>query len=318
MPRIPSKGLLLSVCLSASVALAAVAYRLNSPSINFPRAPSTVSSRPSAPALPNRPVINDDVRNQLSAALQTSVVGDAATMQALETLTENPAAAVDLGRQLMREFPGRADEIGTILIGALVRGSHHASALEIAQYGPDANRAEWLQLILSHWARTEPDAGNLIVDQLRQNAVDSETFALVAKNWAASAPAELGRYALALPASPYRSAALAAALDPWIQQDPSAVANCATLLTEPVERNIFFAALASKTDAALHSTSQRLRWAETITDPELRRDTLDHVVREWSANDPAAARRYLAGSSDFNPEQRQTLLAALNRPIEAL
>lgn len=316
MPRIPSKGPLLFVCLCASVALAAIAFWLNPASANIPRATSTPSSRPPASTFSNEIAANNDLGSQLSAALRTTATGDATTMLALEMLAENPAAAVNLGQQLMREFPDRAAEIGTIVIGALVRDSHHAAALELAQNGPQANRVEWLQIVLSDWART--DAGSLIVDQLREKAVDLDTFALVTKKWAASAPTELARYALALPPGEYRSTALAAALDPWVQQDPSAVANRLPLLTEPIERDLFFAALVLKTDSALRPTGQRLLWAEAITDPALRRNALDRVVREWSANDPSAARRYLAGSADFNSEQRQALLAALNPPAEAL
>jgi hypothetical protein len=328
MLRIPSKGLPLYACLFTSALLAAVSFRLNSPAGTTTHAQIIA---PSYTATPSRswevvaastssgttaaPI--DDTFAHISALLRSGSAGDAASMQALETLASNPAAALASGQRLMREFPDRAGEIGTILVGALVRGSHHTEALQLVQCGPESSRAEWLEIILSHWARTEPDAGKLIVDQLHQNAVSAATFEMVAKNWSASAPEDLARYALMLPPGEHRAIALSSALEPWLLQNPSAVASYLQQLTEPAERDLYAAALASQTDTALRPTSQGLNWAEMITDPELRRTALGRIVREWAATDPVEASRYLSRSPDFNGDQRQALIASLAPAPEA-
>lgn len=314
MPRIPSKGLPTYLCLCASAALAALAFWLNPPETNQARSQPKVHTHSASPSTTTViPVLID----RLSVLLRSTTEGDASSMHALEALADNPAFTIDDGRQLMLAFPDRAEEIGTILIGALVRRSRHAAAIGLAQSGPEASRAEWLQLVLCHWAGTEPDASHLIVDQLRQNAVSRATFELVAKNWAASEPGELARYALALPPGEHRAIALGAALEPWLQSDPSALAAALPQLSEPSERDIALAALAARTDTDFRPTAQALLWAESIADGELRRATLTHVIRDWFGREPDAASRYLLQQSAFDPDHRQSLLASLSPRPEA-
>lgn len=321
MSRPPSKGPLLYAPLCLSALLAALSFWLNPPPATPPLPnPTQPPTAPLAapPSGATKAGTDTDQLPKLTSLLRDREPGDADTLLALETLAADPAAAVLLGRHLMQSVPARAPETGTILIGALLRNSNHSEAIKLAQAGPDAERAAWIALILSHWAATEPDAGAIIVDQLRLNEVNTATFALVAKNWATAAPGELARYALSLPSGDYRALALDAALVPWLQQDSAAVADTLPHLADPSERNLFLAALAEKSDPALQPAGQGLRWAESITDPALRRETLRHVVREWSASDPAAALAYLTSAPDFTLDQRHTMLAELTPPIEPL
>jgi len=254
----------------------------------------------------------------LNRLLRSSPTADPDTLREIEALAQNPNQAVIVGLRLMQEFPDRATELGTVLVGALVRASAHAAALELAQNGPEAQRAEWMTLVLSHWAQNRPADAVLITDLLREKGVARETFALVTKSWATSAPEPLARYALALPPGEYRSIAFRAALDPWIQQDPASVANCLPQLTEPAERDQVLSLLATRTDTATRTTSQAVTWAEAIANPDLRRTTLTAVVREWFGHDPAAANHYLLTNPTFDAEQRQSLLASLSPVPEAL
>jgi len=239
-------------------------------------------------------------------------------MSTLEQLAQEPAQAVAIARRLMAEFPNHASEIGTIVIGALLRASAYLPALELAQSGPEAGRTEWITLVLTHWAQNRPEDAELITEQLREKGVTAETFSLVTKSWAASTPAQLARYAMTLPPGEYRSISLGAVLDPWIQQDPAAVSPWLNRLADPAERDQVLSRLVTRTDNTFRPISQALAWAESISSSELRQATLASVVREWFGQDPAAATRYIDSCSAFNQTQRQQLLASFAPLVDPL
>jgi hypothetical protein len=53
-------------------------------------------------------------------------------------------------------------------------------------------------------------------------------------------------------------------------------------------------------------------WAESITDPSLRADTLLDFVRLWAETDPSSARNYAATSPALRPETRELALSSLS------
>ena len=237
-------------------------------------------------------------------------------MDNLEQLAQEPSQAAAIASRLMAAYPGQAEEIGTIVIGALLRASAYASALELAQSGPEAGRTGWITLVLIHWTKNHSEDAELITGLLREKGVTAETFTLVTQSWASSAPSQLARYALALPPGEHRSIAIGSVLDPWIQQDPAAVTSWSTQLTDPAERDQALSRLVARSDSAFRSTSQALAWAESIANPELRHAALASVVREWFGQDPAAATRYIDSSPAFDQTQRHQLVASLAPPID--
>lgn len=243
--------------------------------------------------------------------------GDGAFVRELERLAENPQDAVLIGRRLMAECPDQAADIGTILVGALVRGGAYESALELAQDGPSANRPEWIAMTLSNWTQSRPQDAELISDVLREKNVTPELFGSVVKSWASTTPAQAGRYAASLPPGPYRNAALQTVVDPWILQDPAGVASWWPQLADQAERDQALSRLIARTDSVFRPTEQALAWSELIRDPDLKRTALAAVVREWFAKNPEAAKRYVESSPAFSSEQRAQLLSSLKPPEEA-
>jgi hypothetical protein len=237
-------------------------------------------------------------------------------MDNLEQLAQEPSQAAAIASRLMAEYSGHAEEIGTIVIGALVRASAYGPALELAQSGPEAGRTGWITLVLIHWTKNHPEDAEFITSQLREKGVTAEAFSLVTKSWATAAPAQLARYALSLPPGEHRSIALDTVLDPWIQQDPAAVATWMPQLANPFERDQALSHLVARTDNAFRPTSQALAWAESIENPELRRTALASIVREWSGQDSAAATHYIETSSTFNQDQRHQLITSLTPRVD--
>ncbi|MFT3783404.1 MAG: hypothetical protein QM790_15440 [Nibricoccus sp.] len=270
-----------------------------------------------APQIPAHPAVESPSDAILRLA-RSAPPGDARFLSALESLAKDPDQAAALTLRLMADCPERSEEIGTVVIGALVRGAAYNKALELAAAaGPQENRSEWIILVLRNWTQNRPEDAELITDLLREQNASSEAFDLVARSWATSAPAQLGRYLLALPAGDYRATALNAVVEPWILQDPGAVARWLPQLGDTAERDTVVSRLVARTDTVLRTTEQALGWAETIQSPELRREALASVLREWNAQDPFGAQRYLNSSPLFSVAQKQELVASFSTRPEA-
>lgn len=243
----------------------------------------------------------------------------AAVMKAvLENLARRPALGVALGRQLLADEPDRADEYGTTLLAALLRGEAFAEALELAGAGPAEFRAEWMGAVMGAWARREPTAARELGALLAQHGVVGEPWRAVVRGWAESAPAQLAEQAIALPAGDARTVALEAALDRWIQNEPVAAAAWLERRPASPERDRALATLLARTDTAVRSTATALTWANQIVDPQLRVETTIRVVREMAADNEPLAQAYLEHTGDWTTEQRRQLRTALDPPARRL
>jgi len=70
-------------------------------------------------------------------------------------------------------------------------------------------------------------------------------------------------------------------------------------------------ALVTQTDGVNRSPEVALGWAESISDPAMRFDSIKQVVQEWAAEDPAAAQKYVNDAAWFSPDQRRDMLQSL-------
>lgn len=322
-PAFPA-GIRLLLCFGAAALFAAALFRLGRSAETIEPNSLTTLNKSNAQATlespPQSTSTNAFARNSafasLAKKLRSQPPSDPALMQALEQLAQDPVQAVSLARRLMAEFTNQSTDIGTIIIGALLRAAAFSPALELAQNGPEASRAGWITLVLINWTQNRPEDAELITEQLRENSVTAETFSLVTKSWATSAPTQLARYALTLPPGEYRSIAIGSVLDPWIQQDPAGASSFLAQTTNPAEHDQVLSRLATHTDNAFRPTGQALAWAEAIGNDALRKEALAHVVREWFGQDPAAATRYIEASPAFSQTQRHQLIASFTPPVD--
>ena len=239
------------------------------------------------------------------AALETTA---AASLEALAR--ENPDRALALARGLLRARPEHAETLSSELAGALMLAGAFPAAFELASTGPASTRADVLNTVLRSWAETDPAQARELADLLRENGVAGNVFAGLATGWALADPAGAARYAAQLPPGEHRALALQAALNQWASRDPAAVANWLPRLGNRAESESAFATLITRTDAGCRPTSTALAWAERITDAELRRTALAHVIREWFEQDPSAASRYTEATPAFTAEQRHELASS--------
>jgi hypothetical protein len=129
-------------------------------------------------------------------------------------------------------------------------------------------------------------------------------------------PPVLAAHAIRLSPGPERERLLAAAVDRWTLDDPAAVGEWAArhLATVP-ELDLALTRIVESTDILHRPTATALAWADELSDPRLRLRALRQVVREWAAQDAAAALRFAESTDAVDAGGRRELLAALRVPV---
>src|SRR5262249_54808727 len=116
-------------------------------------------------------------------------------------------------------------------------------------------------------------------------------------------------YAGTLPEGEERSFAMSAALRNWAASDAVEAATWMTRFEASKHFDMGAAVIASHPDA-IKQPYVALGWAHSIENERLRARVLASVVKEWSATDPVAARKYAESSSDIRAEDRELVMSA--------
>ncbi|BCU77911.1 hypothetical protein [Luteolibacter sp. LG18] len=123
---------------------------------------------------------------------------------------------------------------------------------------------------------------------------------------------ELAEFAVSLPPSSERDAALRRLVGRWAIQDPAALSEWPALPELPaVVRDEAATRIVLNGDAMNRTTAIAAQWADTIGDPTARETAIAAVAREWQRADPAAAREYLQRVPGLAEARRSVLLAGL-------
>ncbi|MGK0188148.1 MAG: hypothetical protein ACI9R3_003940 [Verrucomicrobiales bacterium] len=165
-----------------------------------------------------------------------------------------------------------------------------------------ANATSWLERLSDD---LKPGAINQISDRYAREDLASavswiaqfagENYATdalndVAESWAESDPAAVVDWALDLPASA-QPGVFKEAMDEWAESDPTAASQHLTAMQDSPAKDLAvegFAKELVKTDP--HPAAV---WAATITNDEVRLETLKEVTSQWSKSDPDAAEAWL-------------------------
>ena len=218
-----------------------------------------------------------------------------------------PDLAVEIGRELLAEDPDAGSAYGMALIGALGRAGNFSSAMEFLKAAPADTRTDWISLTFNLWAQSNPDEAAKAFATFTEPKEHAAAFPALVSGWAAGNPAGLANYAAALPPGDDRIHALNAALTGWCLQDPAAAGEWLNSLPPDPEFDKAIALLVTGTDSVNRSPEVAISWVAGITDPELRRDSLLHVMREWAKTDSAAAWDYFKNLSWFTESERESL-----------
>lgn len=213
-------------------------------------------------------------------------------------------AALRLGQALVREYPDDAPSFGNRLIDACCAAGKFDIATHMAAGGDPELRAGWMATAYSKWAEYQPEqaasAANAIPDlELRKLALHG-----IVGGWGAVNPAALVAFALQLPPESDQAAILSQSLEYWVKRDPQ---NAAAWIDRNENRPELDPGVAAVATMPGIKADVALTWAESISNPQLRSETLVMVVRNWLTSDPAGARNYFKATAHLLPADRQQL-----------
>ena len=229
----------------------------------------------------------------------------------LDGAVRRPDTAVVLAQRLMQGEPDAARSHANQLLSAFSRAGDYAAAANFAAALPDTIRAEMLGTAYQYWAQSQPEralagAMNLPAGETRKAAVDAAL-----SGWAQNDPAGLAEVAMNMTSGEDRTAALQTALRDWVQSDPKAASDWVNRRDPNPELDAGTAAVAVLPQLVARRPETAAGWAETITEPRLRSQTMVCLLHQWAAAQPAAALEYARNSPALLPDDRASLLEAL-------
>src|SRR5262249_19377777 len=146
------------------------------------------------------------------------------------------------------------------------------------------------------------------MSQITDPVAKRNAFNAVINSWSGNNPQTVAEYASQLDSSDEKKFALTVALRNWAGYDALQAANWICQHAPSPELDAGTAGVAIEPEN-LHQPTIAAQWAESITNPELRSNTLMTVLREWALRDPVAAMNYLKSTNGLRPNDRAELLA---------
>ena len=222
-----------------------------------------------------------------------------------------PEAAVCAFNHLIAADPLLASDHGNALANAFTRAGQYDIASQFAATGPTEYRAAWLCTVYHQWAGYQPQAALASLEKFPDSAARAEARNGLFAGWSNSDPASLVTYAQTLPLGETRLAALKDGLAQWVSRDPIAASAWMDKFDPSPDLDAGAAAVAVAPALIAKKPEVAASWAESITDPELRANTLVDLIRLWAEHDPVAARRYAATTPALPSDRRELALSSL-------
>jgi hypothetical protein len=229
-------------------------------------------------------------------------------LAALSGAASHPERAIELAHMWTRENNGLSLERGAKIVRAWGTDSHYSLALALCRTEGKEAQENWTPLLFSIWASNKPEEALGALKEITDESLRANAQNAIIRAWPPSQFPALADFALSLPTGESRSNALTLAMERWGLQDPTALGAWLNERPDSDEFDAGMAFLATKTDGLNRPPSVALTWAEAIKNPSLRFSCVTHVVEEWRAIDPAAARSYVSQAAGLSPEERNQLL----------
>ena len=244
-----------------------------------------------------------------------SIEQEGAEQAVMDGAARTPGAAIALAQHLVQSDPGDARSHANQLLRVLSHAGDYQAGVDFTVCLPEQIQSELLGTAFQYWAQAQPEhaldaALKLPAGEQRKTALDAAI-----SGWSQGDPSGLAEAALNLSSSTDRAEALQTALREWVQINPKAASDWIDKFDSKPELDAGTAAVALQPDVLSKHPDIAASWAESITDPALRTNTLVSVIREWAAQDFSAALSYAKTSAALQPSERATLLATLEAGV---
>ena len=245
-----------------------------------------------------------------------------------EVATVDPTQVVTLADSALRQDGGTTDsnldpgELTQMAVQALLQSGHAdlaQAAVEAWAGGayPKIGNAAFEEVALN-LAKNSPQAASDWLRSLPVSDGRNQALATLAAEWAGTAPQAALDWAAKLDANDGRTDAMQRAFDRWAATD---LVSAAHWLGENESNPAADGMIAHMIgESALGETDPQLalKWADLISDDDLKSRSVEQVVIAWGERDPAAATRYLLETTALKPEQKNQLEESLRARANAI
>jgi hypothetical protein len=222
-----------------------------------------------------------------------------------------PDEAIRTFQHLISADPQLASDHGNALVFAFAHAGNYDTASQFATTGPAEFRAAWLCTVYHQWATYQPQSALAALDKISDSTARNEARSGLFAGWSSTDPASLVAHAQTLPIGAPRLDALKTGLEQWVHLNPVAAAAWMDKFDPGPDLDAGAAAIAVAPALVAKKPDIAASWAESISDPELRANTLCDLIQLWAQHDPAAARRYAATTQALPADRRELALSSL-------
>jgi len=229
---------------------------------------------------------------------------DAAMRAALTGAASQPAAAMQVVRQLLVDDPDSGGAYAAMLAGALSADGKFQDAVGFINGAASKDMENSVNAVFHCWAQSEPQAAMSAVAAIADPQLREAAFQQTAATWNDRDPAGLAAYAVTLTAGKDRDYALNRAVQNWSLQDPAALADWLNTLPAGGEFDAGVTAMIAHTDSANRPPEVAMQWVENISDRAEQQISMRKVLEEWNQSDPVAARQYVENARWLDESMR--------------
>jgi hypothetical protein len=208
---------------------------------------------------------------------------------------------------LPAEDEGRSRHMSTIASEMLEQGVETAAAW-VSNIGDDDLQGGAMNRIAESYASEDLEGAVAWVGKHAGNESANRAVSEVAERWAESDPQAVIDWAGNLPETA-QAGVYKEALDEWTEKDPLAASEYLSQMPDSAAKNSAIDGFAR--ELAGDDGEAAVTWAQTITDANLRTETLSQVARDWYRQDQNAASEWLITSG--LPEETITNIAQPDR-----
>ncbi|MFT3991939.1 MAG: hypothetical protein QM680_11070 [Luteolibacter sp.] len=224
-----------------------------------------------------------------------------------ERIEHSPESLIHEALELLKKDPSDPEGNYAKLLLRLCRASHFEIARRLIETPPFEEHPDWTTILFQAWASQHPLEAMEAADTFSDPAQKSAAFRSAAEGWNSTDRAALAAYVVKLPQNEDSDYALNLAFQSWSLQDPESLSRWIDTLPAGPEYDAAAYIMLGKSDLATSPPEISIQRAETIGDPDLKMDSYRHIIRNWAASDPAAARHHLDHAAWLDEKQRQEL-----------
>lgn len=190
---------------------------------------------------------------------------------------------------------------------ALRWGQGNTAGLQVgSQMASGPVQRKFMEAALANLIGADPEAAaSWLASSAGQTYLDLRAAPLAAR-WTALEAQEAATWALNLPESPARNAAIGAVAGTWGRIDPQEAGSWIEKLPSGSSRDT--ALQAYSTAISAYDAPVAAGWANGISQPGPREAAFNGVFKQWEKMDPAAARTFILQKAQLSPAAQKRIL----------